>query len=171
MARTGKHPEDQSGFVDDNLWQVAIDDEAKLTINKEQVVVSKDLVVLGSIFGLSLSELESFPAAETISDRDFVYMRDGKVYKASALFLDKSFVVGIAIGNVAQNDIAMIFSSQGKVLGGFNGLVSNSRYFLSKDYGKISNIVLDDKDFVVYQVGIAKSDTELLFYPRFCVVK
>ena len=98
-------------------------------------------------------------------------MRDGKVYKASALFLDKSFVVGIAIGNVAQNDIAMIFSSQGKVLGGFNGLVSNSRYFLSKDYGKISNIVLDDKDFVVYQVGIAKSDTELLFYPRFCVVK
>lgn len=122
----------------------------------------------------SFDDFTFFTAGEIIVRRDPVYVAaDGKVYKttavASALTVSGSFDIGFAVSGALADAQVPVDTRHGKVLDGFTGLQTGDRYFLSESYGKISTLSPSNAGSMIYQVGIAKSSSELIFYPELLV--
>jgi len=130
------------------------------------------VAVTSSVVTTSIDDRMTCTAGETIAIRDAVYTNfDGLAYKASALFVSSSFDIGFAVSGVLSGATFPVDSRHGKLVDNFSGLVSGSRYFLSESFGLISRQAPENTGSIVYQVGIAKTDTELIFYPEFLVRK
>ena len=109
----------------------------------------------------------NYVAGEALGFRDAIFIAsDGKVYKTSTLSTSSSFAIGFTLSSSLAEETIQVDEEQGKILDGFSGLITGLRYYLSGSQGKISQFIPLDKDTVVYQIGVARSSTELLFYPR-----
>jgi len=113
-----------------------------------------------------------FTAGETIFIRDAIFEDfDGLAYRANALSVSSSFDIGFAISGAISGSTFPADTRHGKVLDGFSSLLTGSRYFLSESAGLISELIPENTGSVVYQAGIAKTATELIFYPELLVRK
>jgi hypothetical protein len=122
--------------------------------------------------GTAGDDFTNFIAGETIVSKNTVFVKpDGRVYKAIALSVSGSFDIGFAISGALVGETIPIDTRHGKVLNYFSGLSAGQRYFLSESYGEITTVAPQNKDSMVYQAGIAKSATELIFYPDLLVLK
>lgn len=111
-----------------------------------------------------------YTAGEELSQNDTVYLNtNGKVYRTNIFSISSSFVVGFCEKNTVSNAEVFIFTHR-QTINNFTGLSTGSRYFLSQSVGKISTISPNEKGTVVYQIGVAKSTTELIFSPQLLVV-
>jgi len=120
----------------------------------------------------AVDDFTNFIAGETILARDAVFIKtDGKVYRTIALSISASFDIGFAISGAIADALIPVDTRHGKVLNYFSGLSPGIRYFLSESYGAITIAIPQNKDSMVYQAGIAKSATELLFDPHLHVLK
>ncbi len=134
------------------------------------------VTVTSSITGaLPFDETITCVAGETILVRDAVFVKsDGKVYKASAIdvsIVSSSFEIGFAISGAISGADIPVDTRVGKLLDGFSGLSIGSRYFLSESAGLISTTAPETCGSIVYQVGIAKTATDLLFKSQLLVRK
>jgi hypothetical protein len=117
-----------------------------------------------------------FTAGETILRREVVFLKtDGLVYKASArstiVSISASFEIGFAISGAISGSQIPVDTREGKVLDGFSGLSTGTRYFLSESAGAITTVEPPNSGSVIYQVGISKDADELIFKPQFFVRK
>lgn len=119
----------------------------------------------------SVGGIVNYIGGDSLSARDAVFIAsDGKVYKTSVFSISSSFAIGFSLLDSLSGETVQIDEEQGKILNNFSGLTAGARYYLSGSNGKISTEVPVDKNTIVYQVGIAKSSTDLLFYPRFVMI-
>mgnify|MGYP001568290467 CR=1 FL=1 len=107
-----------------------------------------------------------YTCGEELSQNDTVYLNNnGKIYRTNIFSISSSFVIGFCEKNAITDSEVFIFSA-GQTINNFSGLSTGSRYFLSQSFGKISTIPPNEKNTTIYQVGIAKSTTELIFLPQ-----
>ena len=119
------------------------------------------LIVSGSVY----------TTGEQIEKRDAVYINsDGKIYKTNPFSVSSSMFTGFCENDIESGIDVFVFSTTGQIINGFNGLSIGLRYFISFPNGKISITPPTQKGTTVYQVGISKSNTEILIFPQFFII-
>lgn len=119
------------------------------------------LVISGSVY----------IAGEQIEERDAVYINsDGKIYRTNPLSVSSSMFTGFCENNIEPGINVFVFSTTGQIINGFSGLSTGLRYFISFPNGKISSSPPTQKGTTVYQVGISKSNTEILISPQLFII-
>lgn len=88
---------------------------------------------------------------------------------ASANNITTSRIVGVVSGSSAitynSGSIVKVYTIYGDIFGGFSALNAGSTYYLSSTPGAISSTPPSGGGKTIFQIGIAKSSTELVFQP------
>jgi hypothetical protein len=112
----------------------------------------------------------SFTAEVAIAQRDVVIVSSAdSVSPAQADDVNSSICIGFAV-EAADAAAPVVIRNEG-VVPGFSGLTPGARYYLSAaSAGAITDVAPSGSGEVVFQVGIAKSATELLIQKQFMYI-
>lgn len=121
---------------------------------------------------VSSSDYVNFIAGENLITADIVFIKDdGKVYRTTALSQSGSYSIGFAISGGLGGSTIPIDTRYGKVITYLSGLSIGQRYYLSESYGQMSTTIPQNKNSLVYFVGIAKTENDFIFTPQLLLVK
>jgi len=141
-----------------------------ITITEQNDGGEEKIVISASVDSSTIDDYITCIAGETISTRDAVYVEaDGLIYRATAIGVTGTFDIGFAISGALSGANIPVDTRHGKLMDGFSGLTVGARYFLSESFGQISTEGASQSGSVIYQVGIAKKEDSLLFYPELLV--
>lgn len=132
--------------------------------------VKENVYISGSLFVSSIFCFKA-TAGEQIEKNDAVFLNsNGKIYKTNPASINSSIFAGFSNSSINIEQETYVRSGIGQIVTEFLNLSTGSRYFLSESIGKISPAPPTTKGTVVSQVGIAKSNFELLIFPHLFII-
>lgn len=134
---------------------------------------SHTVSVLSSTLFLDPDIVHQITAATGLTGTQVVYMNGNSADLADADNASTSRIIGIVSGSnvvtYSSGTIAKIYTVYGDIFDGFSGLTAGSVYYLSTSAGAITTTPAAGFGRSIVQVGVAKSDNELIFQPNIIV--
>ncbi len=111
-----------------------------------------------------------FVAKQALNKNDVCFIKNDGAYKASDTSLSCSYSIAINITATNENEETTLVFIPGTIVFGYENLVPGSRYYLSSTPGSIAQFPSQASGSMVYKIGFAKSETELVLDPDFVVL-